>query len=375
MSPIKSRPAALTAELSISSKPVPKSRAIERNALVIAPQWVGDAILSLPLIKQLASEYDAVDVLAVPAVRAVYECCPHVRALHTEKFEHGRLQLGLRRQVARRLRSCYQTAVVCPNSLKSALIPWLAGIPIRRGTTGESRYWLINDRRDPVQSGPGKRPSMLQTYLGFADHPVPAQKINAFDEHRPVLKVSGTVPDTRCLVICPGAEYGPAKQWPADYFAQVAHYWLEQSPGNRVCVIGGPKDIEAGLEIERLIARDAPMAAQRLLNRCGKTSLHEAFEEVAKASIVVSNDSGLMHAAAALDVPVIALFGSTDAHHTPPHSSKATVLTLGLSCSPCFQRVCPLGTTACLRDLRPEKVVSVLAAARAAQHEALPASR
>ena len=346
---------------------------------MIAPQWVGDAILSLPLIKQLANEYDAVDVLAVPAVQAVYECCPHVRALQTEKFEHGKLQLGLRRQIARRLKSGYHTAVVCPNSLKSALIPWLAGIPIRRGTTGESRYWLINDRRDPVQSGPGKRPSMLQTYLGFADHPLPAQNINAFDEHRPTLKVSGTaphtVPDTQCLVICPGAEYGPAKQWPADYFAQVARYWLEQSPSNRICVIGGPKDIDAGLEIERLIARDAPMAAQRLLNRCGKTSLHEAFEEIAKASFVVSNDSGLMHAAAALDIPVIALFGSTDPHHTPPHSPKATVLTLGLSCSPCFERVCPLGTTACLKDLRPEKVFSALAAARAAQHEALPASR
>lgn len=353
----------------ISSKPVPKSRAIERNALVIAPQWVGDAILSLPLIKQLANEYDAVDVLAVPAVQAVYECCPDVRALHTEKLAHGELQLGLRRQIAGRLKGGYQTAVICPNSLKSALIPWLAAIPVRRGTTGESRYGLINDRRDPVPSGPGKRPSMLQTYLGFADHPVPAQKINAFDEHRPVLKVSGTVPDTRCLVICPGAEYGPAKQWPADYFAQVARYWLEQSPGNRVCVIGGPRDIEAGLEIERLIARDAPMAAPRLFNRCGKTSLHEAFREIAKAGLVVSNDSGLMHAAAALDIPVIALFGSTDPHHTPPHSSKAIVFTLGLSCSPCFQRVCPLGTTACLKDLRPEKVINVLADARAARPE------
>ncbi len=367
MSPIKNRPAALTAEPCISSKPVPKSTAIKRNALVIAPQWVGDAILSLPLIRQLANEYEAVDVIAVPAVQAVYQCCPDVRALHVEKFAHGRLQLGLRVNLARRLRGQYQTAIICPNSLKSALIPWLAAIPIRRGTTGESRYWLINDRRDPAQHGPGKRPSMLQTYLGFADHPVAPTAIDGLGQHRPVLKVSGTAPDTKRLVLCPGAEYGPAKQWPAVYFAQVAHYWLSQNPGNSVSVIGGPKDIEVGHQIEARIAMDAPGLARQLFNRCGKTSLREAFEEIAQAGCVVSNDSGLMHAAAALDIPVIALFGSTDPHHTPPHSAKARVLSLGLSCSPCFARKCPLGTTACLKDLNPEKVISALADAQAAR--------
>lgn len=339
--------------------------------MVIAPQWVGDAILSLPLIRQLAAEYNAVDVMAVPAVQAVYQSCPDVRHLHVEEFQHGKLQFGLRRNAAIRFKGLYQTAIVCPNSLKSALIPWLAAIPVRRGSTGESRYWLINDRRDPRQHGPGKRPSMLRTYLGFADSPLPASQIDGFGVHRPILRVSGAVPDmvpdASHLVLCPGAEYGPAKQWPAAYFAEVARHWLGKSPAHSVSLIGGPKDIALGMQIETIIAHDAPSFEQRVFNRCGKTSLREAFEAIAKAGCVVSNDSGLMHAAAALDIPVIALFGSTDPHHTPPHSTKATVLSLGLACSPCFARECPLGTTACLRDLGPDRVINALADAQAAQ--------
>jgi heptosyltransferase II len=335
--------------------------------LVIAPQWVGDAILSLPLIRQLASEYRRVDVLAVPAVQAVYQLCPDVRTVRVEGFQHGKLQFGLRLKIARQLKGHYQTAIVCPNSLKSALIPWLAAIPVRRGTTGESRYWFINDRRNPSKHGPGKRPSMLQTYLGFADTPLPASKIDGLGSHRPVLKISGTVSDTTRLVLCPGAEYGPAKQWPAAYFAEVARYWLAQNTAHTVVLVGGPKDVAIGNQIEAVVKHELPAHGERMINRCGKTSLREAFEEIAKAGYVVSNDSGLMHAAAALDIPVVALFGSTDPHHTPPHSPKATVLSLRLSCSPCFERNCPLGTTACLKDLEPERVINALADAQAAR--------
>ncbi len=345
---------------------MPKSTATERNALV-APEWVGDAILSLPLIEQLSKEYEAVDVLAVPAVEAVYQCCPYVRTLRVEHFKHGKLQLGLRIKIANAIRGRYQTAIICPNSLKSALIAWIAAIPARRGTTGESRYWVINERRDPVLRGPGKRPSMLQTYLGFADKPLCASEIDGLGIHRPVLKISGAAPDTARLVLCPGAEYGPAKQWPTEYFAQVARYWLNENPKHSVVIVGGPKDSALGAEIESAIARNMPAQRHAVKNLCGKTSLLEAFGEIANAGCVISNDSGLMHAAAALDITVIALFGSTDPHHTPPHSPKAVVLSLGLACSPCFQRKCPLGTTACLKELTPERVISALGHVRAAR--------
>ncbi|WVN42818.1 lipopolysaccharide heptosyltransferase II [beta proteobacterium MWH-UniP1] len=345
-----------------------------RAALVIAPQWVGDAIMSLPLIHQLAQEYGAVDVMAVPAVNAVYECCPDIRQIHTVSFVHGQLQWGLRRDIARRFRGQYQTAVVLPNSLKSALVPWLAGIPMRRGMLGESRYWLINDRRTlapAVDQTGGSRPSMLDQYLALADHAIDRSAIDRFGQHRPVMVMPTAIASfgnhglgqqafdafiqKSIMAICPGAEYGPAKQWPAAYFAQVANDWLAGRDDRAVVVVGGPKDMESATAI---CAAATP--ADQILNLTGKTKLLEAFRWISLARVAVSNDSGLMHAAAALGVPVVGIFGSSDPHHTPPHAKTARALSLNLSCSPCFQRVCPLGTTACLRDLAPHQVTDAV---------------
>lgn len=378
MSPTRAKPAAHIAARRTSLSRVPKSTAINpaggRAALVIAPQWVGDAIMSLPLIGQLAREYDAVDVMAVPAVAAVYHCCPEVREIHTVAFAHGQLQWGLRRNTARRFRGRYQTAVVLPNSLKSALVPWLAAIPTRRGMLGESRYWLINDRRTlmPADDQPaGSRPSMLDQYLALADRAIDRSTIDRLGLHRPVMRIPDDVPSLgnhglsettlneflqqSIMAICPGAEYGPAKQWPPHYFAQVANDWLAAAANRAVVIVGGPKDTESATAIS-----SAVNGSGRVLNIAGKTTLLEAFRWIATARVAVSNDSGLMHAAAALGVPVVGIFGSSDPHHTPPHAKAARAVSLNLSCSPCFQRTCPLGTTACLRDLPPHQVMDAV---------------
>ena len=361
------RPAALTAAPSTSLPPVPQSTAT-KSALVIAPQWVGDAIVSLPLIAQLRREYAAVDVLVMPSVAAVYQACPDVREVFALPFQHGALQWSLRRKTAAQLKGRYDTAVVLPNSLKSALIPWLAGIPVRRGMLGEHRYLLLNDRRSPPpQIGHG-RPSMLAHYLSLADQPISFQIIDAAGEHRPhlvapSLPVATALPEGPLLILCPGAEYGPAKQWPAEHFATLGRQWIAQSPDHHVVILGGPKDITVGQAIEGSMnntIRSPENSPQRVLNFCGKTSLNEAFAWLSNAAVVVSNDSGLMHAAAALGVPVVGLFGSSDPDHTPPLSPKAVALSLRLSCSPCFQRHCPLGTTACLQDLSPDRVLRAM---------------
>ena len=345
------------------------STGTDRQVMVIAPQWVGDAILSLPLIAKLATEYTAVDVLATPAVAAVYACTPSVRTVMIEKFAHGKLQWGLRRTVAQKIRNNYQSAVVLPNSFKSALIPWLAGIPVRRGLLGEHRYVVLNDRRLPPPTSDQHRPSMLAQYLLLADQTPSANTIDGMHAHRPRMVIPSTqrrAPQPGLMILCPGAEYGPAKQWPAAHFAQVAVAWLSKNQHHQVAIIGGPKDATIAAAIESLIAQQVVSASltvsvsHRVLQLSGKTELIEAFAWLASADLVVSNDSGLMHAAAALDIPVIAIFGSTDPHHTPPHSEKATILSLGLSCSPCFERVCPLGTTACLKDLPAERVIHFL---------------
>lgn len=362
---------------------MPKSTAINsldgRAVLVIAPQWVGDAIMSLPLITQLSQEYATVDVMAVPSVAAVYQCCPAIHQVHTFAFAHGKLQWRLRRNVARQFRGRYDTAVVLPNSLKSALVPWLAGIPTRRGMLGESRYWLINDRRSLASNAEqpaGSRPSMLDQYLALADQPIDRSLIDRFGQHRPVMampndgvelgphglkpQVLDVLTRQSIMAICPGAEYGPAKQWPAAHFAAVANHWLSNGKNRAVVIVGGPKDVESASTIGAAISQADHQKPDCVLNLAGKTSLLEAFRWISVSCVAVSNDSGLMHAAAALGVPIVGIFGSSDPHHTPPHAKAARALSLNLSCSPCFQRTCPLGTTACLRDLAPRQVIDAV---------------
>ncbi|MEY3982399.1 MAG: lipopolysaccharide heptosyltransferase [Pseudomonadota bacterium] len=377
MSPTRVLPVAHTAERSTSLNQAAAPTDTEhRDVLVIAPQWVGDAIVALPLISELARHHSAVDVLAVPAVSAVFECAPCVRRVITVPFAHGKLQWTLRRQTARGLRGRYSTAVILPNSLKAALIPWLARIPLRRALTGEfPRRLLLTDARCPPTARAenvhrNSRVSMLDQYLWLAPTPLPQASIDRYGTHRPRMtlpdnvSLDGDFPnapahskDPGLLALCPGAEYGPAKQWPAEHFAAVANAWCAQSHHHRVVLIGGPKETGIAAEIAGQCARP-----EQVISMAGKTTLLQAFAWIARAGAAVSNDSGLMHAAAALDVPVIGVFGSSDPLHTPPLHPRARALSLSLPCSPCFQRTCPLGTTACLRDLSAEQVITALRA-------------
>ena len=385
MSATMARHDAPTAAPNISLSPARSSTATEsRRTLIIASQWVGDAILSLPLLADLQRAGRTLDVLALPSVAAVYRCSPSVQTVHEVAFARGQLQWRLRRRIARDLRGQYEMAVVLPNSLKSALIPWFAGIPLRRGMIGEARYGLINDRRRqptlPTQSsshsGHAQRATMIAHYLQLADHPRGLIEIDPLGKDRPRLALPANlalpVASGPLLALCPGAEYGPAKQWPAEYFAQTAAHWLSRGPEHRVIVLGSPKEqalCDAIRQQTLMMMQSAATAGigptasgagdgKRISSLAGQTTLLDAFGWIAIADRVISNDSGLMHAAAALDTPVIALFGSTDPMHTPPHSDRAEILHLGLSCSPCFQRDCPLGTTACLRELMPEQVIT-----------------
>ena len=310
----------------------------------------------------------------IPAVAAVYTCCAEVRTVITIPFVRGKLQWSLRYRTAKSIRDRYTTAIILPNSLKSALIPWLARIPVRRARPGEAprRLLLTECRPLPTElpQGTTRRPSMLDQYLGLADSGLVGTSVNHISEHRPrmTLPVNLKLTDARAskiapkvmqstnlLAICPGAEYGPAKQWPPEYFAKVANEWCARSEDHAVVILGGSNDVKISDEIIEQV-----QCINRVANLVNQTSLIEAFACIARARAVVSNDSGLMHAAAALAVPVVGIYGSSDPQHTPPHYHRARTLWLQLSCSPCFQRCCPLGTTACLRDLDPSRVITAL---------------
>ncbi len=331
----------------------------DTRCLIVGPSWVGDMVMAQSLFKRLRrlNPDMAIDVVAPAWSEPLLARMPEVRTSIVLPVGHGELKLGTRWRLGRELRGRYDRAIVLPNSLKSALLPFFAGIPRCTGYVGEQRYGLLNDirRLDKLAL-----PMTVQRYAALADD-APVREAPAIDSPRLVIRdaeVDAALsrlglrrPDAPVLALCPGAEYGPAKRWPAEYFAEVADYWLHNQ--GQVWLFGSGKDQEATAEIMR-------RTDGRCVDLAGKTKLAEAIDLLSLAEAVVSNDSGLMHVAAAVDRPVVALYGSSDPGFTPPLSDRAQILSLGLDCSPCFQRECPLGHLDCLRKLMPSQVVGAL---------------
>ena len=335
--------------------------------LVVGPSWIGDTVLAQPLFKLLHARHGPLDldVLAPPWTLPIVERMQEVRRAIAHPAGHGELRLGRQRNLARALaHENYERAIVLPNSFKSALIPWLAGIPLRSGYLGELRWGLLNDTRRIEEA---RHPQLAQRYAALAysraehasgealPHPLPLPGLRVDDAaRRATLERLGLAGDHPVAALCPGAEYGPAKRWPPRHFAVLAQQLA--GLGFAVWLVGSANDAPAGSEIARL----APGAARDL---CGRTSLAEAIDVLASARLVVSNDSGLMHVAAALGRRVVALYGSSSPTYTPPAGGAAHILKLDLPCSPCFERECPLGHFKCMVDLGPERVLATLEAA------------
>lgn len=284
---------------------------------------------------------------------------PEVSAVIENPFVHGRFDWAGRKALGKQLRgnsaaADFAEAYVLPNSWKSALVPFFAGIPKRTGYTGEARFILLN-RRFPKST----LPRLVDRYAALAgplDGPTPDPRLTSTPvQQRAARDALGLPIDAAPFIFCPGAEYGPAKRWPARHFADLA---VKVSRGDTpfrgpVWLVGSAKDAPVGSEIERLSAGAA-------LNLCGRTNLEQVIDLIAGARAVVSNDSGLMHVAAALDRPLAAIYGSSSPGYTPPLSCHARIVSLELECSPCFKRECPLGHMRCLNDLPPERVLAAL---------------
>lgn len=328
------------------------------SCLIIAPSWVGDAVMSISFVDRLHARHPdwAIDVFAPAWVAPVYRRARGIRRIIDNPFGHGQLRLRHRYQSARTLaKEHYGKAYVLPNSLKSALIPWLAGIPERVGYTGESRYGLINCRH---RLDPQATPLMVERFVALATPPGPPSPTDftypvldsSPEQQSLALKSIGQSRPAKLMVLCPGAEFGPAKRWPAEYYAQLAQNFVRR--GFSVWLLGSPKDNAVGEEI-------ALKSEHAAINFCGKTGLEQAIDLIALADIVVTNDSGLMHVSCALGRPVVALFGSSSPHFTPPLSDRSIVLRSDEPCSPCFKRQCPLPveqSLKCLHTLGVEHV-------------------
>jgi len=301
-----------------------------------------------------------IDVLAPAWTHPLLARMPEVHEALIMPLGHGRLALGQRYQIGRELRSkAYDRAIVLPNSFKSALIPFWANIKQRTGYKGELRWGLLNDLRHLDKQ---RLRMTVQRFVALAEHseketipciPLPQLSVTPSSVQSSLHALHMEQPQTKVLGLCPGAEYGPAKCWPIKYYAEVAKQM--QAQGWAIWIFGSEKDKAAANEI-------CHTAGDGIHNLAGQTSLGQAIDLLSLCNVVISNDSGLMHVAAALNRPLVAIYGSSNPNFTPPMHDQAKIVQQPIDCQPCFKRTCPLGHTQCLTSISPERVIAEVSA-------------
>lgn len=332
----------------------------QQKILVIAPSWIGDTVMAQALFKVLKKQEPncIIDVFANQSLHPLLKCMPEVNNCLISPFNHGELRLVERFKLAKQLRKNFYThAYVLPNSFKSALIPFWANIPLRTGWRGEFRYVLLND----IRLSPTTIPKMVERFvtLGIKTKekildplPLPQLHVSPIQLEANLKKLNIVLPLKRpILALCPGAEYGETKRWPTAYFAEIAK--IKKADGWDIWLLGGPKDQISAQEIQ-------DKSNNICLDLTGKTNLEEAIGFLSLVTTAITNDSGLMHIAAALNRPLIAIYGSSSPKFTPPLTDRAKILSQNLPCSPCFKRQCPLKHLKCLYDLSPQMVLQAI---------------
>jgi len=335
--------------------------------LIIGPSWVGDMVMSQSLYTTLKQQYpdSVIDVIAPGWCKPILERMPEINQAIDMPIGHGEFNLLGRRAIGKTLQEAkYDQAFICPNSAKSALIPWFAKIPKRTGWKGEMRYGLLNDLR------PNKKSFqyMVERYValahpkeemidssslgGLENLPRPALTINKVEQQKTAEKFNLTI-DNSTVGLCPGAEFGPAKKWPEEHYAEVATAMAHAD--KQVWLFGSQKDLETCNGIKALVPEELQSKIHVL---AGQTSLIEAVDLLGACQTVVANDSGLMHVAAAVGCNVVAVYGSTSPKYTPPLAEKVEIVHTDIDCRPCFKRECPLGHLKCLKDLKPKSVIN-----------------
>ncbi len=329
---------------------------VASKILIIGPSWIGDMVMAQSLFRHLKQQNESmmIDVVAPAWSEPLIARMPEVRRSIEMPYVHGQFKPIKRLQMGARLRSeKYDQAIVLPYTWKSALLPFGAKIPKRTGFVGEARWGLLNDAR-PLDKN--KLPMMVQRYVSlgfdknvFTDQGLPKPKLETSEKRQQaaLLKLDLAVSTQPIVAFCPGAEYGPAKRWPAKHFASLALKLIAE--GKTIWLLGSEKDSAIAREINAL-------SDNKCSDLTGRTSLEDVIDLLAVANLVVCNDSGLMHIAAAVGTPIVALYGSSDPAYTPPLSDNVQIASLKLDCSPCFKKECPLGHYDCLNKLLVDRI-------------------
>lgn len=331
----------------------------KEKILVVGPAWVGDMVMAQSLFKTLHEKnpHPHIDVLAPRWSLPLLRRMPEVDQAMEIPIGHGQLSWNARLRLGKRLRSeRYSQAIIIPRSWKSALTPFWAKIPIRTGYIGEFRHILLNDVRSLDTDVLGTTVERY-TALGLSCQAAMPPRIKYPqlqmdpDHGRFLLRKFDMDTQQPIAGLMPGAEFGPAKQWPASHFAHLVKKLNDE--GWQVCILGSPKDFSTGEEIRTI-------SHGRAINLCGQTSLEDAVDLLAHTSVAVTNDSGLMHIAASVGSKVVAIFGSSSPDYTPPLTSQAVILKTEIQCRPCFQRQCHLDHYRCLKEIEPRHVLSAI---------------
>ena len=333
----------------------PCSSALARHRiLIVGPAWIGDMVMAQSLLITLKQHYldCEIDVLAPAWSKPILARMPEVHAVHSMPLGHREFGFGARKRLGHLLRGRYDWAIVTPRSWKSALVPYFAGIPRRTGYRGEWRYGLINDMRRLDKKA---LTQTVQRYVALGLErdtplplPIPQPHLRVDSQNQQALLQKFALNrDAPIVAVMPGAEYGPSKRWPVDRYGELAKRLV--AAGKQVWVFGSVREQSLGEEITRI-------GGNRIVNLCGNTRLEDVIDLMALAETAITNDSGLMHIAAAVGIKVVALFGSSTPDYTPPLTDKAAIVYLHLDCSPCFQRECPFGHTNCLSHMSVDDV-------------------
>lgn len=338
---------------------------MSNKVLVVGPSWLGDMVMTQSLFKVLHKQGKVIDVLAPKWCNPILELMPEVNHIINMPFEHGELGLTKRYQFAKTLKKYqYDESIVIPNSFKSALIPFWAGIPKRTGWLGEFRHIILNNN---IKLNKILAPLMVQRLVALAyfnkdfnqeditelDIPYPQLKADS-NKVQELLNKYKIDTNKKILILAPGAAYGEAKKWPVDYFAAVANEKI--SSNWQVIIFGSEKDKETTQEINKRTDNNC-------LDLAGGCNLVDTALIISAADIIVSNDSGLLHVAAGFNVPLIGIYGSTSPDFTPPLISddKKAILKLdNLACRPCFQPTCKFGHYKCLYNISPRSVINAI---------------
>jgi heptosyltransferase II len=402
----------------MNTKNIPSSS--KPSALVISPNWLGDAIMTQPLLQILANDYD-IDVLAPAHLIDLYQRMPHIQQIFAHDFKHGKFIWSSFKKtydLIKKQGKCYKAAYILPNSFKSAILPFLLKIPKRVGYANELRGVLLTCAIPKIKRQHVKKMLMVNYYLNLLqnpnllnnpNNPNNPNNSNNIKTHIPFLATPNNANNIQIsqipqliknqnfstalylksklgldldvknyIVIAPGAEFGESKRWPAKYFAQLIvglkNNWQENNAKQalHIILLGVKNDQATTSRIVDLVKASTSNQSNELFqifDLAGQTSLAQALDLTAYANYAIVHDSGLMHAAAAFSTPLTAIYGSTSELHTPPLSQnqQAQILKLNLDCQPCFQKVCPFSQSSdiseknkayqCLTLLTPDVVL------------------